>query len=325
MAELPRAHVRRRLRLAFGAVAALFVVLVAVDLVRQFDPAGLEIDWAYIVTASIPAGAAMFLQFLGWRTLIEQLSGVLMPFLPACVVYLDSQMARYTPGKVGLAAVRVAGAASVGVSARILGSALFVELASWTATGFLCGFSFLFLALAFAPLPWALDGGPLGLVRRISWFLALAALAGVAILCLVDRRHFPLRLNRLLLGPIADEPGRGGPLAPLRLPLWHVAHWAAWTLAGAFLAWGLGAGVAEALAAGAFLCIAIVAGFLALVAPAGAGVREAVIAAATTPLLGASAALAFGVLARAAALVGEVGLWLGARWLRVRAGRAFEP
>lgn len=84
---------------------------------------------------------------------------------------------------------------------------------------------------------------------------------------------------------------------------------AMWGLYGvsvaAFLA-GLGAAAAPLLAAGAFAA-AWCAGFLAIVAPAGAGAREAVLVALLAPVTGVPTALAVTVLARAAHLVGDVG------------------
>ena len=58
------------------------------------------------------------------------------------------------------------------------------------------------------------------------------------------------------------------------------------------------------------IILAPIIGFLALVAPGGLGVRETVISYALAPQIGASAALAAAVLARAAALVSELAGWL---------------
>jgi uncharacterized membrane protein len=53
---------------------------------------------------------------------------------------------------------------------------------------------------------------------------------------------------------------------------------------------------------------------LALLAPAGAGVREVIIAYALAPLWGPAMALSFGLLARAVSLLSDVLLWLSFRF-----------
>ena len=69
------------------------------------------------------------------------------------------------------------------------------------------------------------------------------------------------------------------------------------------------------------LCIlGPVLGFVALAAPAGVGVREAVVAAGLAPIVGSAPALTLAVVSRVASLLADVGAWLVLRpWRNVGA------
>jgi len=309
-------------------VVAMSVVAVAVDLARRFDAADVSLEVGWLMLALVPASIGVLVQVLAWRRLLWALTGRMAPWNQVATVYLDAQMARYTPGKVGLLAVRVASAPALGVTPRVMVGSLFIEILSWAGVGVLVGFvtvatTSLFLATELAGTSArALD------LQRGATIMAILALSGLVCLCTVPRSHYPKRLRTLLLGP--DEESRSGaetaaqltsgqmPLVPLGLPLWHVAHWLCWVLAGATLCLGLGASWAAAGFTGGILCLAVVLGFLAVVAPAGAGVREVVISVAAAPVLGPSSALVLGLTARIVSLVADFGCWTVVRLLRVR-------
>jgi uncharacterized membrane protein YbhN (UPF0104 family) len=61
--------------------------------------------------------------------------------------------------------------------------------------------------------------------------------------------------------------------------------------------------------------LAPIAGFLAMVAPGGLGVREAILSFALSPSMGPSKALAVALLARGAYILSEIVAWLVARTL----------
>jgi hypothetical protein len=282
-------------------VAALVFLAIAVrDLARRWEPAELRLDPLWAVASVVPALVAPLIQGVAWIRLIEHLSGRTVPAGAALELYLDSQLARYTPGKVGLPAVRMAGAERLGVNARLVGTSILVELLSWLALGGAVGLG---LVLLGAPAP----EGLLSFVGRMAGVLLAAAGVGVLLLLAVDRRRLPGAVRRVLLLE------GSGPLVPVAVPLAHGLHWLAWALHGGLLARALGADAATAVTAGGVLSVAIVVGFVALFAPAGAGVREAVIGVGTAPLLGAPAAVALGVLARGASLLSDVSVWLVAR------------
>lgn len=285
----------RKLRVVFGTLAFSFVVYAAHDLSTRWDASRVDVDWRMLLVGTLLAGLAMLIQLTAWRALIRSLTGKKMPGPASAKLYLDSQMARYTPGKLGLAVVRVAGADKVGVAPAIMGSALFAEVLSWLGAGTLVGGVASYLVPERAGVAAVFSAG--------SLLVAAGAVVVLILLTTLDRRRLPEAIRTL--GKIEGS----GPLVPLSVPLWHVLHFLVWTACGAAVAAAVGASPLEALMSGGLLCLAIVGGFLALLAPAGAGVREAILAAGLAPSIGAKAALAVGLLARVASLLSDVVLW----------------
>jgi hypothetical protein len=294
---------RRIVRPILAAIALLFVAHTAHGLWRSWDGIAIQVRWEYFALSFVPAGLAMIAQLVAWQGLIRSWTSHQMPSRAAAKLYLDSQMARYTPGKVGLPLVRMGGAEAVGVAKGVMGSALFAEVVSWCGVGSLVGGATL-----------GLFSGSTGLGRELSLgslILGGVAGGGVLIFVLVDRRRFPVSLRHLM-----GEGGGTGPLLPWTMPAWHLLHYFLWILSGMLLCRAVGGTWEAGILAGAILCLAIIAGFLAFLAPAGAGVREAVLAAGTAPLLGPGAGLALGILARVVSLATDVLLWA---WFRARA------
>jgi hypothetical protein len=182
-----------------------------------------------------------------------------------------------------------------------MGSALLVEIVSWAATGSLLGAS----VLGFFPY----SAEVAEKLSRASLVLSLGAAFGLFVTLTLDRRRYPSRI-RALLGANGS-----GALVPWQLPVLHFLHFLLWIGSGALTCLSVGGNTSQALMAGALLCLAIVAGFLAFLAPAGAGVREAVVAAGLAPVLGASTSVAVSILARIVSLLADVLLWA---WFRLR-------
>jgi hypothetical protein len=130
------------------------------------------------------------------------------------------------------------------------------------------------------------------------------------LLLVVDRRRLPASALRLL--KLDGE----GPLVPIDLPLIHLGLWATWGVHAYLVSRAIGAAPEDATGAvGAFL-VAQIAGFLIVAAPAGLGVREALLSLALAPAVGSVGALSAAVLSRILTLGAEVVCW-GA--LRARA------
>ncbi|HEY8943084.1 MAG TPA: hypothetical protein VIM73_02430, partial [Polyangiaceae bacterium] len=253
-----------------------------------------------------------FAQAAGWIVLVERMAAKAVPRPPAVSLYLDSQLARYAPGKVGLPLVRMEGAPRLGLTRGLVGVSVIIESLSWPATGAVVAFFLLSVldtpreGLGALSGPWDLP-------------ILVAALAGVVVLVAVDRRRVPKKLLSLL-----SLQGTG-PLTPFALPLGQLAFWIGWVVHGYVLALALGATPAGALSVVAFVPLANVLGFMALAAPAGVGVREAVLIYGLAPVLGGPGALAFAVLSRVLSLISDVTVWLGARAFTRRAALATRP
>jgi hypothetical protein len=290
-------------------LAGGFVALAAWDLVRRWEPGRFQLHWGLAALSGAPLLAASLLQGMGWIALIDKMTGKRVPRGPALALYLDSQLARYTPGKVGLPLVRMAGAGRIGAPAGSVGSSVLVEMMSWTAVGSGAGFTLLYLTNEHA-------SGVTQLLGRWGLPLVGLCLAGLFALMLVDRRWIPASLLSRL--GLTGE----GPLVPPSLPLVHVGYWSAWAVHGWLLAQAV-SDVSGAPSAATGLCIlGPVLGFVALAAPAGVGVREAVLAAGLAPLVGSAPALTLAVASRFLSLLADLGAWLVLRpWRNVGALR----
>lgn len=303
------AALRRKLMPLLGLVAALFVVAAALELARRWDDRAVRVDAPRVALALVPALLAVAAQGLAWIRLVERMAGRRVPSLAALVLYLDSQLGRYVPGKVGVLLVRMAGADRLGAPAGLVGASVGVELVSWLGVGGTLGAAAMALALRDAR-------GVAGALGDGAAAAALLLLAATLALLVVDRARLPRRLASLF------EAGEG-PLLPWEVPALHLVHWALVGAHGALLVWAAGASPGDVAAGVPAFIVAPIVGFLALVAPAGAGVREAVMALVLAPALGSAGALAVALLARACALASDVGVWGIARAIeRRRATRA---
>lgn len=291
----------RLIRWGLNGLALLFIVLTAKKLLASWDGAPLQISWFWVLLslpfcllALVAQAAAWVFLLQDWKEPHRLVRG------PAFRIYFAGQLARYTPGKVGLPAVRLAGASELGVSAAWMGSSLLVEILTWCLSGVLLSS----LVLLFYPEALTWLPGPTWLLLPL---LAAGALLGLLLFTALPRARLPHKLQTII------PQSTPGPLLPRRALGLFLIHWLAWTFHGSLLALGLGAPLSSAGLIGATYSMSLILGFLALLAPAGAGVREAIIAWGATPILGASGALALGLLARAISLVLEILLWLSLR------------
>ncbi|MGC4094459.1 MAG: lysylphosphatidylglycerol synthase domain-containing protein [Polyangiaceae bacterium] len=294
------ARIKRWLRPLMWLFTAAFVAWTAIDLGRRWNGRSVSLDPIWLVLSLLPVLLGAFLQGVGWVALVERMAGTRVPRGRALSLYFASQLARYTPGKVGLPIVRMNGAPELGLSRRLVGVSVLVEMLSWTATGSCVGFAL--LALARVP-----SDGLGALAGDLATPLLAASLLLVFVLVAVDRRHVPEKLRRTL--GLEGE----GALVPLRLPAWQLSYWLTWAAHGYCLARSLGAQSHEAAATMGFSPLANVLGFVALAAPAGVGVREAVLVAGLGPIIGSASAIGAAVVSRVVSLVADLGTWALAR------------
>lgn len=301
-------RVKRLLRPVMNLVAVVFVVLAAYDMARRWDETKVDIRVGATLLSCLPLLLSCVVQGIAWILLVERMSGRRVPKLPALSVYLASQLARYTPGKVGLPIVRMDGAPRLGLARGLVGASVFVEALSWIATGGILGFSLLALGRP--------KEGLGGFVGQLSTPFLVLSLLGGAVLLGVDRARYPAFLRKLL------APEGTGPLVPFRLPLVQLVYWSLSALHGYLLTLALGVEPRAALSVLGFFVIAPVAGFVVLAAPAGLGVREAMLLAGLGPILGSAAALGAAAISRAVSLAAEISMWLVFRVLARRSERA---
>jgi hypothetical protein len=199
--------------------------------------------------------------------------------------------------------VRMAGAVRLGVPAVTVGSSVGLEMLSWTAVGGGVGFASLFFLPA--------QSGLTALLGAWAAPIVLGFTAIVIALTCVDRARLPAFVVRVL-----KVPG-SGPLVPFALLFAHALYWSTWAAHGFLLTRAFGAAPGIALTSSGLYALATVGGFVALAAPAGVGVREAILSVSLAPAVGAAPALAIAVASRAASLCADVIAWLVLkRWAR---------
>lgn len=289
----------RVLRAAMGGLALVFVVYAAAELRSRWDAGSIAFLWLPTLLSITPLALGAVLLAWGWKRLLQSMIGKHVPTWPAIALNLESQLARYAPGKLGVPMIRMAGAPSLGVSGPLAGTSLLIEMLSFVAVGGLV--SMLLLKLG-AGLEAAMAG--LG-----QWAIPLLIAFGITtlLLLLLDRRRYPGVVRRLM-----SIEGTG-PVVPVVLLPVHLGYWLTWAVHGYLVTRSVGGTHEQALATIGFYCLAPIAGFLALVTPGGIGVREAVLSIGLVPSIGPSAALAAAVISRAVSLVSDVCVWLGTR------------
>jgi len=205
------ARLRTIARLVLGVASAIFVAVACYKLSRRWESGKVQVSWPWIITSAIPIALGTVVLAVGWKWLMERMAGKRIPLRPCLMLHFESQMARYTPGKVGVPLVRMAGAARLDVSAAIAGYSVLTESISMVAVGGLVGFALLLLTTG--------SSGGMTQAFGVLGVLGLAAFVVVTIvLVFVDRRHLPAVVIK------AMKAEGSGPLVPRRGPLAHAAY-----------------------------------------------------------------------------------------------------
>ncbi len=246
------------------------------------------VDWT-VVELDVPWLAVSLLLLLGtfamaaalWSRVMAALGESPPPIMQAAAMLLVANLGRYIPTKVAqLAGVAVL-ARRAGLSGvRATGAAIVAQVLNLTAAALLGGWV---VYGAYPAEVWSLLAG-IGAVLAMVGFLGLGG-AG-ALMRWVFRR----------LGHDSEVPATGG----WRLLRWLPAYVVNWLLLGvAFKCLGLGLGMQIPLwfASTAFAA-AYLAGYIAIFAPAGIGVREGSLVFLLTPTLGPSPAFVLAALQR---------------------------
>lgn len=206
-------------------------------------------------------------------------------------VFFVSQLGKYIPGSVWPVMAQIELGRRWGTPRRTMLSANILLLALVTATGLLTG-----LAL----LPWSSSGG----LTRYWWTLLFL----VPVLVALHPRTIPAVVDRAL--GLLGRPPLGVRLTTRAMALAVGWGFVAWGLLGLHLLLmtrALGAeGVGAVAAAIGGIGLGWAAGLVFVPAPAGAGIREAVLVATLAPQIGAAPALAVALASRVLLVLADV-------------------
>jgi uncharacterized membrane protein YbhN (UPF0104 family) len=243
-----------------------------------------------------------------WRALLADL-GTPLALRPALHVFFLGQLGKYVPGSVFAIAAQMELGRSQGAPRSRVGTASLLFMGVLVAVGLL-------VAAVALPLtsPDALDD--------FAWVLLVLPVGLVALAPPVLTRLVQLLLKVLRRDPLERPLSTRGVGAAVG---WAVAMWSAY---GVHL-WLLvrpqdteGRADLLLLSLGGY-ALAWTAGFLFVIAPAGAGVRELALVAALAPVMDEAAALAVTVLSRVLMTLGD--LLLGAAGAALRPRNGHEP
>ena len=256
-----------------------------VDTIHRVGPAGLALSLA-------AAAAGIFVTGLQWRAVLRGM-GVEFTLPDALRVFFVSQLGKYLPGSVWPVVVQLEAARERGASRRTVFAANIVTLAIGMASG---------LIVAAATLPFAYPEA----LQRYWWALAATPL----IIVLALPRSLPWLLDRALtlirrepLGVTMTVSGT------LRAYAWALLSWVFLGLHLTVLAAAL-TGLTPSLVV---LCLggislAVCAGVLFIPSPAGAGLREVVLAFVLTTVMSSGQAVAVVVGSRVVLITVDVTL-----------------
>ncbi|HWB71663.1 MAG TPA: lysylphosphatidylglycerol synthase domain-containing protein [Egibacteraceae bacterium] len=295
---------RRVLRMLWLALAAAAVAAAAADQWEEVGPALGALSVGRLAVSSAAAVVGVGASGLLWRALLGGL-GWPLALAPAARVFFVGQLGKYLPGGLWPAVAQMELGRDVAVPRRVSAAAVALFLWVHLLTG---------VAVAAVALPLAGVAAPAWSLLAVPC-LALVA-PGVLGRALSALQHLA---RRPTLPVLPDAP------AVLGAACWALAMWSAY---GAHLLALVAASDLSLLHATGAFAAAWGAGFVVLVAPAGAGVREAALVALLSPAMPTGAALAAALASRllltaADALWGAAGL--AVRRVSVRSGSSSPP
>ena len=285
-----RPAVRRSIRIGLLAVA---LGLAGLALANRWSEVGdhlSELRPGTLIGASALVMVSVFAAMMSWRALLSDM-GSRLPIAASSRILFLSQLGKYIPGSVWpyLAQVELGREHRVPRqrSAAVSVLAVMIVLISG-------------LVVAAATIPWS---SPAATRRYWPVFVAVPVLAAVLHPSVLNR--LLARALRMLKRPPLNDRiswrGIGTALAWAMLA-WATSGTSIWLLSTDVARVGVSS---QAACVGAY-ALAWSAGFLFLIAPAGAGVREAAMVAALSPLMSTSAALTVALLSRLLTTGGDV-------------------
>ncbi|HEY3687349.1 MAG TPA: lysylphosphatidylglycerol synthase transmembrane domain-containing protein [Streptosporangiaceae bacterium] len=289
---LVRALRSRWLRVVFVLVALVLGGITVANRWQDVRPVLDRLDPWWLVASFLAAALALIASAAMWRSLLADL-GSRLPARAAGRVFLVSQLGKYLPGSVWPVLAQMELARDHDVPRTRAATASILVMVVNLASG-------LFVAAVTIPV-FAGD-----VADRYRWLLLLAP---VIVAFLYPRVLNPIlaRVLRLARRPAMEKPLRLRDVA--RAFGWSLAAWLAYGLHTWLLVLGIGTTTWRALplAVGGF-ALAFCAGFLVVIVPAGAGVRDVALAAALSPVLGSGGAIVVSLASRLLLVIADLTL-----------------
>lgn len=278
----------KTMRVAFVVAAVALGAFAVADQWSQVTSAFADLGAGTVAAAFAFVVLSLLCSLMVWRSLLSA-AGSRVPLASAGRIFFVGQIGKYLPGAVWPVLAQMELGQAQRIPRRRSATVAIVTMLVSLVAGLLAAAAFLAAGSGGAGYAWA--------------FLAVPVLA----VGLHPRVLNPV-IDRLLR--LARRPPQEQPLtlrAIVTAVLWAVGYWILSGLQIWLLAVRLGApdGRALALSIGGF-AFAWCVGFLVVLAPAGAGVREAVLVAALHPVLGPGKALAIALMSRLLTTIADV-------------------
>jgi uncharacterized membrane protein YbhN (UPF0104 family) len=249
-----------------------------------------RLSWPLLAGSLVAVLASLTAGMLMWRALLADL-GSNLPFADAAKVFFVGQLGKYIPGSLWPVLAQMEMGKDLGVPRPRSAAAFFLTYPIYLVSG---------LSVAVVTLP-AFAGDS---VVRYAWLLLLLPVLVVGLHPRVVNAVLGFGLTLLKRPPLERPLTRRGVLTSVG---WAFAGWVAYGVHLALIVAGLGATGPQAmiLSFGAF-SLAWCLGFLVVIAPAGAGVREVAMVAALAPVLDGGSAIAAALCSRLVVSAGDL-------------------
>jgi hypothetical protein len=290
---MTRPWLKTALRVTFLVLVVVAVVLAVRGQGDELRDALARTGWGAAAGSLVAVLAGLFASAMVWRALLTDL-GAHLPLRTALHVFFLGQLGKYLPGSVFAVAAQMELGRDQGVSRNRVGTASLLFMGVLTATGVL---------VASVALPLVSPDA----LRHYFWVLAVLPV-GLACLAPPVLTRLVATLLRLLRRDPLERPlsatGVGTAVA------WALAMWVAYGVHLLLLVvpqHRTGTANLPLLSLGGY-ALAWTVGFLVLLVPAGAVIREAVLVVAFAAVLDRPAALAVAAVSRGVMTLGDV-LW----------------
>lgn len=267
----------------FFTVALALLVWTVLDHRAELAEALNRLDARTVALSLVLACAGLVAQLLSWRSLLDG-TGAPVPVTATARIYFHGQLGKYLPGSVWA----VVAQAELGTAHRVSRARSAVVALGALAVLLVVGGAVAVIGLVAA--------SP-GSLSQYWWAVAIVPVVAVGLAPPVFNRVVARLLHMLRRG---DQEVRIDGRAVVGSAGWALVMWVMFGLHAAVLVVALDPGApgrAVLLGTGAF-ALAWVVGFLVVIAPAGAGPREAVLVLGLSPVLSSSDALLVALVSR---------------------------